>query len=109
MNELLGARIKELRMKQEMTQEQLAKVLDSSKLMIVQIERGNVTMTLERLLKIAKALSVSVKDITGVLDEMTSVVGEEAKNVSSIKEILDMLDLFYANKHIYQQLQSIEY
>ena len=109
MNELLGERIKELRVMQEMTQEQLAKELDSSKLMIVQIERGNVTMTLERLLKIAKALSVSVKDITGVLDEMTSVAGEEAKNVSSIKEILDMLDLFYANKHIYQQLQSIEY
>jgi transcriptional regulator with XRE-family HTH domain len=73
------------------------------------IENGVNNITLELLSKIADILGVTVGDITRVLDETPVVeyrVGTE--NTSSAK-IFEMLDLFYANKHLYEKLQySIE-
>ncbi len=108
MNELLGGRIKELRTIHEMTQEQLADVLGISRQKLARIENGNNNVSLDILMKIADALDVTVNDITKVLNEQPSVVFRNNEGHSSADEIFAMLDLFYANKHIYQRLQPDE-
>lgn len=107
MNELLGARIKALRTAHGMTQEQLADALGISRQKFARIENGNNSITLDVLSKIADALDVTVNDITKVLDEESSVSYRANDTTSSAKEIFDMLDLFYTNKHIYQRLQPV--
>lgn|SRR5690554_855041 len=107
MNELLGSRIKLLRTANDMTQEQLAEALGVSRQKFARIENGNNSITLDVLSKIAEALDVTVNDITKVLDEEPSISYRVNETNSSAEEIFDMLDLFYANKHIYQRLQPV--
>ena len=106
MNELLGSRIKELRNANNFTQEQVADQIGVSRQKYARIESGVNSITLDILSKVAGVLGVKVGDITRVLDETPMVqyrVGEE--NETS-KKIFDMLDLFYANKHMYEKLQQ---
>lgn len=56
----LGKRIREERLKLNLTQEQLAESIDVSNSYIGQIERGERSLTLETLIKIAKRLGVTV-------------------------------------------------
>lgn len=107
MNELLGGRIKVLRISHGMTQEQLAEELGISRQKFARIENGNNSITLDILSKIAEILDVTVNDITKVLNEEPSVSYRANETNSSAEEIFDMLDLFYANKHIYQRLQPV--
>lgn len=58
-----GSRIKELRLKQSMTQEKLAELIEVDRSYMGFIERGERNPTLEKMRKIAKALKVNVKDI----------------------------------------------
>lgn len=105
MNELLGGHIKALRSAGNFTQEQIADQIGISRQKYARIENGTNNITLEVLSQIAKVLDVQVGDITRVLDETPVVeyrVGIE--NVSSEK-IFDMLELFYANKHLHAKLQ----
>ena len=104
MNGLLGNRIKELRKANNFTQEQVADQIGISRQKYARIESGVNSITLDILSKAAGVLGVTVGDITRVLDETPVVkyrVGEE--NETS-KKIFDMLDLFYANKHMYEKL-----
>lgn len=105
MNEMLGSRIKAIRSAKNFTQEQVADQIGISRQKYARIESGVNSITLEILSEIAKVLDVSVGDITRVLDE-TPVIAYRAgaENVSS-ERIFDMLDLFYANKHMYAKLQ----
>ncbi len=105
MNEILGNRIKTLRLAKNFTQEQVAGQIGISRQKYARIESGVNSVTLEILSKVAEILNVTVSDITRVLDETPAVeyrVGEEGE---STKKIFDMLDLFYANKHMYERLQ----
>ncbi len=105
MNELLGKRIRALRDAKHLTQEQLAEKIGISRQKYARIEGGTNNITLEELLRIAEVLGVTVGDITRVLDE-TPVIAYRAGNENfSAKKIFDMLDLFYANKHLYSRLQ----
>lgn len=54
---------------------------------------------------IAKVLDVTVGDITKVLDETPIVAYRAGEKSGSSKKIFDMLDLFYANKHMFVKLQ----
>ncbi len=107
MNELLGSRIKALRSAKDLTQEQIADKIGVSRQKYARIESGANSITLDILSKVAEVLDVTVSDITKVLDETPAVsyrAGAETEGVSSQK-IFDMLDLFYANKHMYTKLQ----
>lgn len=105
MNELLGSRIKVLRSAKNLTQEQIADRIGISRQKYARIESGTNNITLEVLSKIAKILEVTVGDITRVLDEVPAVAYRVDTENSSSKKIFDMLDLFYANKHLYAKLQ----
>ncbi|MBP3604253.1 MAG: helix-turn-helix transcriptional regulator [Lachnospiraceae bacterium] len=106
MNDLLGKKIKTLRSVRELTQEQMAESLGISRQKYARIESGTNNITLEILSRIADVLDVTVSDITCVLDEEPRVAYRGyAGDDSSVDKIFDMLDLFYANKHMYMRLQ----
>lgn len=105
MQELLGSRIKELRNARNFTQEQIADQVGVSRQKYARIESGTNNITLEILSKIAEVLDVTVGDITKVLDEMPAVVYRAGSENASSEKIFEMLDLFYANKHLYTKLR----
>ena len=105
MNALLGSRIKALRTAKNYTQEKIADSLGISRQKYARIENGTNSITLDILAKIAEMLDVTVGDITRVLDEELAVEYREGTDGGSSEKIFDMLDLFYANKHMYTRLQ----
>lgn len=104
MNGLLGGRIKSLRSAKNLTQEQIADQIGISRQRYARIESGTNNITLEVLSRIAKILDVQVGDITRVLDETPVVEYRAGTDGGSTEKIFDMLDLFYANKHLYTKL-----
>lgn len=60
MKEMLGKRIREERLKLNLTQEKLAEDVELTTAYIGQIERGERNLTLENLIKVANRLGVSV-------------------------------------------------
>lgn len=105
MNAILGNRIKEFRCAKLFTQEQIAEIIGVSRQKYARIENGTNSITLDILAKLADAFGVTVRDITKVLDEEPIVAYRSSEEAASCREILDMLDLFYANKHLYTKLQ----
>ncbi len=105
MNALLGGRIKALRTAKDYTQEQVADHLGISRQKYARFENGTNSITLDLLAKIAEMLDVTVGDITRVLDEEPAVEYRAGADGNSSEKIFDMLDLFYANKHMYTRLQ----
>ena len=106
MNAILGSRIKALRCARNYTQEQIADLIGISRQKFARIENGTNSVTLEILLKEASVLDVTVNDITCVLDETPAVRYRSGAEAVSSEKIMDMLDLFYANKHMYGKLQN---
>ncbi len=100
MNKLLGSRIKALRSANNLTQEEVADQIGISRQKYARIESGVNSITLDILSKVAKILGVTVGDITKVLDETPVVQYRAGEENESSKKIFDMLDLFYANKHM---------
>jgi len=105
MNEILGERIKALRSGMHLTQEQVADKIGISRQKYARIENGTNNITLEILAQIAKVLGVQVADITRVLDEIPVIAYRNGDTSGSSEKITEMLDLFYANKHLYTKLQ----
>ena len=106
MNILLGGRIKALRCAKNYTQEQIASLVGVSRQKYARIENGTNNITLDILIKIASALDVTVNDITKILDETPAITYRASGNENSSNSIFDMIDLFYANKHMYARLQD---
>ncbi len=103
MNTRLGERIRELRKAENYTQEQVAGQLGISRQKYARIEKGINNITLDILTKIAEVLNVTVSDITKVLDKEPIVEYRAGEDNASSEKIFDMLDLFYANKHMYMR------
>ena len=108
MNMKLGNRIKELRSARDLTQEQMADYIGISRQKYARIEKGTNSITLDILSKIADLLDVTVGDITKVLDEGTSTLYRAGSDSLSSDNLIDMLDFFYANKHMYMKLRHRE-
>ena len=105
MNEMLGSRIKALRIAKNLTQEQIADQIGISRQKYARIENGVNSITFDILSRIADVLDVTVGDITRVLDEVPAAAYRAGEESGSSQKIFDMLDLFYANKHMYDKLQ----
>ena len=105
MNEKLGNRIKELRSAKQFTQEQIAEQIGVSRQKYARIESGVNSVTLDILSKIAAVLDVTVGDITKVLRMRLQQSSTEQEKSTGLLKIFDMLDLFYANKHVCEKLQ----
>lgn len=106
MNQLLGDRIRDLRIANKLTQERVADQLGISRQKYARIENGTNSITLELLTQISSFLDVTISDITKVLDQEPAVAYRSGEGVTSSKRIMDMLDLFYANKHLYDKIKQ---
>jgi len=58
-----GKRVRAIRLKKEMSQGDVAKLLDVHRTYVSKIERGIQNMSLQRIEKLAKALKVEIKDL----------------------------------------------
>lgn len=105
MNRLLGNRIRTLRSDRNLTQEQVAVRLGFSRQKYARIENGSKSVGLDILSHLAKIFDVTVADIANVLEQSGNVEYRGEGTHTSVQKIFDMLDLFYANKHLYEQLQ----
>lgn len=105
MNESLGRRIKALRNANNLTQEQVAEQIGISRQKYARIESGVNSITLDILSKAAAVFGVTVENITRVLDEKPVVQYGTGEENGSSKKIFDMLNLFYANKHMYTKIR----
>lgn len=65
-NEKLGIKIRFLRIKMKLSQEQFAELAGLSKNSVGMIERGQMSPTLDTLEKIANALNIELKELVDV-------------------------------------------
>lgn len=80
----LGKRIREERLKLKLTQEQLAESIDISNSYMGQIERGERSLTLETLIKLANRLSVTIDYL---LQEYINL--EDDNFINQLKQLID--------------------
>ena len=106
MNEKLGSRIRAIRNIKNYTQEQVANQIGISRQKYARIENGMNSITLDILSKLAGIFDVSVGDITKVLDETPSIAYRAGDGDISSEQVFDMLDFFYANKHLHDKIQN---
>jgi transcriptional regulator with XRE-family HTH domain len=84
----LGKRIREERLKLKLTQEQLAESIDISNSYIGQIERGERSLTLETLIRLANRLGVTIDYL---LQESISL--EDDNFMNQLKQLMDGRDI----------------
>ena len=103
-NLLLGKRIKLLRNIKKISKKEIAEKLNITEEKYISIENGFTNISLETLRQIADVLNIRISDITNVLNNEIEVLKNDNKN--SVQKIFDMLDLFYANKHLYERMKN---
>ncbi len=98
----LGARIKELRKAKNITQEQLVEFIGSDTNNLSRIENGKKFMSADKLVKIASALNVDVKELFDFGHIMSD---EELKS-----EIISNINGLSSNqlKYIYKSLKNLK-
>ncbi|MCP1111026.1 transcriptional regulator with XRE-family HTH domain [Lachnospiraceae bacterium PF1-21] len=109
MNKVLGDRIRDLRTSKGLTQEFVANSMGVSRQKYARIENGINDVTLDNLQKISTILDVTVSDITCVLEKRQAVSYRNASSkADSVNEVLEMIDIFYANKRAYMKVTNQE-
>lgn len=91
-----GTKLKELRTKKQLTQMQMAEILETSKSNISKYEAGNVEPNLETLIKISKYFNVSVDDLLGNDNGIKSTfgyIGEDEDAVSFPHKLANQIEL----------------
>jgi len=81
---MIGDRIKELRARKNVTQEQLAEKVEINTKYLSSIERGKENPTLDIFIRIAKALDVDIGDVFNQLE-----IEDPAKRLPAINALLD--------------------
>ncbi|WP_250296690.1 WO male-killing family protein Wmk [Wolbachia endosymbiont of Oedothorax gibbosus] len=101
----MGQRIKKLRITRKYTQEDLAKKISTTRQKISDYEQGNIAAPLEKLYEIAKALSVSIKDLltrrhseasSGLIEKYREIEDQELRNgfyvlIKSLSEGMEII------------------
>lgn len=83
----IGDRIKKLRKDKGMTQEELAKYIDSTKQTIYKYENNIITnIPSDKIEKIAKALQTTPSYLMGWDDEQFNIIGVDEKDIKILKE-----------------------
>lgn len=102
MKELLGKRIKELRIKKQLTQEQLAEIIGMGERNLSKIECGINFVTADTLKNIATALKVSPKELFD-FDHLQDKVIRKEEIIQAINNDTIDIDLLYK---IYQAIKK---
>jgi transcriptional regulator with XRE-family HTH domain len=102
----MGQGIKKLRIMRKYTQEDLAKKISTTRQKISDYEQGNIAVPLEKLYEIAKALSVSIKDLltrqhseasSGLIEKYREIEDQELRNgfyvlIKSLSEGMEIIE-----------------
>ena len=116
MSYAIGRRIKELRTKHRISQEQMAELLNTSRQRYARLENGQVDISYVIIKKIADYLGVSTKEITSVDQEDKELVAffrekntsEDEDVVESVAKIQEILRVFQAHEKLYYQMKARE-
>ena len=112
MSYAIGSRIKELRTKNRISQEQMAELLDTTRQRYARLENGQVDISYVIIKKIADYLGISTTEITKVEQEDKELVAFfREKNtcediVDSVAKIEEMLKVFQAHEKLYYQMKA---
>ena len=106
MRELIGEKIRDLRVKHNMTLECLSNDLGMSRQRLARIEKGQSDISLDILQKLSKIFDVKVGDLTNVSDTLEVSFRGQESGTSSFGIVSEMIDFFFANKRLYDS--SIE-
>lgn len=99
---LVGKRIKELRKRKKLTQEQLAEMLDLSQNAMSYIETGENFLSAETLQKLLIALDISIEDLfhiehlqpdSDLLNEIISILSQRPDKIRDVYVITKALAL----------------
>ncbi len=102
MKELLGKRIKELRIQKQLTQEQLAEMVDMGERNLSKIECGINFVSADTLEKIVTALGVSARDLFD-FDHLKNKTVRKEELLNAINNDTVDIDLLY---RIYQSIKK---
>ena len=84
---MIGARIKEVRNKKGLTQEQLSEKMEINPKYLSSIERGNENPTLNTLIKLSESLEVDLGEIFGFIQ-----IKDPVERKSMITSLLEQAD-----------------
>lgn len=101
MNKEIGKTIKVIRELHSFTENEVASALGISKERFIGIEKGVYTPTLNILAKLSELFNIPVKNLT---KDSKPISFKENQATNSTKEMLAMINLFYANKNLYEKL-----
>ena len=85
--QMIGARIKEIRNKKGLTQEQLSEKMEINPKYLSSIERGNENPTLNTLIKLSESLEVDLSEIFSFIQ-----IEDPGERKSMITSLLDEAD-----------------
>lgn len=112
MSYALGMRIKQLRQKYKVSQEEMARALETTRQRYSRLEKGQVDISFIMIKKIAEYLGVSTKDITSVEEEkkkLTVLFREKSgmeDMVPIVSKVEEILKVFNAHKKLYYQMKE---
>jgi len=112
MSYAIGSRIKELRTNHRISQEQMAKLLNTSRQRYARLENGQVDVSYVIIKKIADYLGVSTAEITDAEQDNKELVAffrerETSEDiVNAVARIQEILRMFHAHEKLYYQMKA---
>lgn len=97
---LFGKRVKELRIKRQMSQEELSEKIDIAERNLSKIECGNSFIRAEKIAKLAEALNVTPKDLfdfesqkdyNEIKQELHNAIDNDEKNLRLLYQIYKVI------------------
>ncbi|WP_069651046.1 helix-turn-helix domain-containing protein [Caloranaerobacter ferrireducens] len=109
---ILANRIKELRTERNITQEEMAKVLGTSRQRYSRLENGQTSISYVVIKKIAEYFNIPTSEITKVTEEKKDLVSlfreksDKTKAVKAVEKIEEILKVFSAHEKLYYQMKK---
>lgn len=108
MNKTFGAYIKNLRHSKNLTEEFVAEKLNISPQKYAKIEADEERINLNLLLNIATVFEIKVEDVVNILNKSHEITNQTIDKTESSNIPLEMLELFYANKNLYEKITEFK-
>jgi len=112
MSYAIGSRIRELRIKRRISQEQMAEFLNTTRQRYSRLENGQVDISFVLIKKIADYFGLPTGDITSALQndkELVTYFREKSAGediVNSVHKIEEILRVFHAHEKLYYQMKA---
>jgi len=112
MNELLGARIKNLREAKGLTQEQIAEQMKCTRQKYARLEKGLVDISYSNIVSISNILDVEIENIissvnnSNMMEPMFRITDNQEAD-EKLVFLNTMLDTFYAHRKLYNSVRQV--